>query len=259
MRGGGGDRDVLFVCQESRDRLPLASVGALPTCILLEPPLHKPAIVCLPPHASGRMPPATPARPYAGSRADVIPHLTRHSLSPLPPRSQGPLGKIGLRKSVHKKAGDVRQTTQAPADAGAPKGPPSAYGNVRNNDKIGDFAMVKKDTQRQSSSRFNTSTKIELTKLPSLKDAALKVPPPPPPPPPPPGPRIPGNLFLPLFLVTQLPSSLGTASYFSGAGRGVLEVVSWCTPVRARVRCVPVRCPGNHSCIAISPLHRALT
>jgi len=88
---------------------------------------------------------------------------------------KGPLGKIGLRKSVHKKAGDVRQTTQAPAtDAGA-KGPPSAYGNnARSNDKIGDFAMVKKDTQRQSSSRFNTSTKIELTKLPSLKDAALK-------------------------------------------------------------------------------------
>eukprot|EP00040_Diaphanoeca_grandis_P038698 m.257085 g.257085 ORF g.257085 m.257085 type:complete len:571 (+) comp34985_c0_seq1:317-2029(+) len=81
-----------------------------------------------------------------------------------------------LRKSVHKKGGDnTRQTTNASAGSDSKSTPPSAYSNSLSKEKPGQFPTGPTGAiPRQSSSRFRSAPKVELSKLTNLKDAPSK-------------------------------------------------------------------------------------
>lgn len=77
------------------------------------------------------------------------------------------------RKSVHGK----KSPEKAPgvpgsvASPGIPSAPPSSYGNQKLGDRI---PLIKKDSQRQSSSRFRDVKKADLVKLPNITDVPAK-------------------------------------------------------------------------------------
>eukprot|EP00053_Salpingoeca_punica_P009055 m.80966 g.80966 ORF g.80966 m.80966 type:complete len:564 (-) comp14862_c0_seq2:208-1899(-) len=74
------------------------------------------------------------------------------------------------RKSVHSK----KSPEKAAAGGGSPSAaaaPPSSYGNQKLGDRI---PLIKKDSQRQSSSRFRDAKKAELVKLPNITDVPAK-------------------------------------------------------------------------------------
>eukprot|EP00041_Stephanoeca_diplocostata_P007139 m.98515 g.98515 ORF g.98515 m.98515 type:complete len:591 (+) comp16748_c0_seq1:349-2121(+) len=105
-----------------------------------------------------------------------------------------PKKSFGLRKSVHKKgqpqaaqnaaAAAAAQVTASPpikavpgaVSAGAAlKAPPATFSSqIASRNDAGDRALVKKPEQRQSSSRFRTTRRVELTKLANLKDTPPK-------------------------------------------------------------------------------------
>lgn len=114
------------------------------------------------------------------------PHFASDSYPPTDAKlSSAKKDASGIRKSVHgKKAGIAAsplKTSAAPgspatpasaAAAATPSTPPTAFGSkLAASDRI---PLVKKDTPRQSSSRFRAAKKVDLTKLPNLKDAPAK-------------------------------------------------------------------------------------